>query len=117
MIKCEFYISVDNQELYLDSAYVDSHPEKDEEGNWRPILMNFKPDDNGPIWEIFSKFFKLGPTSDDTFPNLASALLSIDDGDAYVLYNIWPKSLRFGLNDNNNCEVLWRFNGTTLFRK
>lgn len=29
-------------EIYLDNdAYVDSFPEKDEEGNWKPILLSF----------------------------------------------------------------------------
>lgn len=115
MIDCKFDISVDDLELHLEEVYIYSEPEKDEEGNWNPILMNFKPDDNGPIWEIFSKFYNFGPTSNITNPVHGSAMLSISDDtycDNWKLHNVWPKSLKF--DDNNNCEVLWRFNSATL---
>lgn len=116
MIDCTFDISVDDLELHLEKVYIDSEPEKDEEGNWKPILMNFKPDDNGPIWEIFSKFYNFGPIINGMPRIYGSAMLSIGDDtycDNWKLHNVWPKSITLELN-SDNCEVLWRFNSATL---
>lgn len=117
MIKCKFSFGFGDNEFHLDDkthldidADVDSKPEKDEEGNWKLILMNFKLDDNGPIWEIFSKFY----SSDKSTRAYGSAILLVDD-DAYLLYNVWPKSLKF--DNESNFEIVWRFNGVTIFRK
>lgn len=114
MIDCIFDISVDDLELHLETVYIDSEPEKDEEGNWKPILMSFKLDDNGSVWQIFSKFYNFGPISNSMPPVYGSAMLSIGDDtycDNWKLHNVWPKLLK--INDNN-CEVLWRFNSATL---
>lgn len=123
MIKCTFDISIENytNRMHLETTYVDANPEKDEEGNWKPVLMIFKPDDNGPVWEIFSKLINFGPISNCPDPIYGSAILQVNDVhhhtyyDRWELDNIWPKSLKF--DDNNDCEVIWQFKDATLIRK
>ena len=116
MIDCKFSFSFGENEFHSDididtDVYVDSKPEKDEEGNWKPILMSFKPDENSSIWNVFSIFYNFDCSNNST-PKYGSAILCIDGGDAYVLYDVWPKSLKF--DNESNSEVVWQFNGVTL---
>lgn len=111
---CYFEMYLDNYELYVD-AYVDSSPEKDEEGNWKPILLKFnlKTIDKNAFQEIMSKFYNFN-SDEKLLVKYGSATLSVDDDDDDIwnLYDVWPKSLKF--DDESNCEILWRFNDAKL---
>lgn len=109
---CTFDMCLFDHELYADvNAYVDSSPEKDEEGNWKPILLKFnlKTIDERCFTEIMGRFYNFNYY--DTSVVYGSATLSVDD-DIWNLYNLWPKSLKF--DDESNCEILWRFNNAEL---
>lgn len=103
----------DNYELYADvDSYVDSFPEKDEEGNWKPILLKFnlKTIDERCFTEIMNKFYNFN--LDENVPVVyVSATLSVDD-DIWNLYNVWPKSIL--IDNESNCEILWQFKDAKL---
>lgn len=110
---CTFEMCLDNYEFYADvNAYVDSVPEKDEEGIWKPILFKFNLEtiDEDGFMDIMTKFYNFN-SDEKLLVKYGSATLSVDDN-IWNLYNVWPKSL--SLDDESNCEILWRFNNAEL---
>lgn len=110
MIKCQFDLYLYNREIYLDSdVYVDSIPEKDKEGNWKPILLKFNLNKykGYGLPYIASAFFDRNSAE---LPVVCEAMLFIDSNIWYL--NVWPKSIL--IDNESNCEILWQFKDAKL---
>lgn len=110
MIKCEFDLYLDNREIYLDSdVCVDSTPEKDEEGNWKPILLKFNLNKykGYGLPYIASAFYS---RNSPEMPVVCNARLFI--GSSIWHLDVYPKSIH--IDDEFNCEILWQFKDAKL---
>jgi hypothetical protein len=110
MKSCFLEIILEKNEVLLDvNTYADSSPEKDENGNWKPILIQFDYDkcDKRNFQNTITEF-----TESDFDPTSGNVMLSIDD-DNWLLYNVRiVKSLK--IDKNKKFEFSIQFDNAIL---